>query len=248
MRKRITPWVFWPAVSLMFAFCAITTSAKGSPSKGSTTCGYSVTSVVHDTDNFSTPFQLQSDALGAYVTTSGSDEVTSTIFPSCNWGLDTSTSTSRGLTLTFNYPAQSVLPVPPFVGPQVVQGAITTVCSFNTLNNGISFGNMTYVGQTADCGMAIRFDYGGRSYSLIMDPNNQAPGTSWAHVTCTGASSGLCNAWTVSPIPPPLSVDNPWTGQLSAIADLGTSTINKGKTTTTDLGLYYVSFSILVHK
>ena len=102
---------------------------------------------------------------------------------------------------------------------------------------------MTFVGQTIDCGMGIGFNYikSGPQYGFHFNANTYA-GATWAHVTCTGVSSGYCNAWTVTP--DPASVINPYTGQAAALGELVQVT-NKGDV---PMGLYYMSFSILIHK
>jgi hypothetical protein len=207
-------------------------------------CNYSVTSVLFDTDSNSMRFQYQSDGLGAYTTGTGRDSVGSDIQKSCSWTLDTTVSTSRGIVVTLADPYTSGSTAP-FAGPQEIHGNFTTQCFDNTANNGLNFGTMTFTGQTLACPMHLVFTYNGVLYSLALAPPKW-PGTSFMQVTCTGATGGECNAWTVQP-DPSTSVVNPSTNQLSGIAELFLPSCN-GCGTGTSLGEYLVAFSFLIHK
>ena len=228
---------------------ALPSNAKGS----SSSCGYNVTSIVADTDANGKPFQFQSDGLGAYVTytKSKTDSVSSVIQAnSCDWVLAMSTAASRGVGYTFALTNQASNPLapPPFIGPQIVTNYLISKCHLNTANNGVTFGTMTFAGQTAQCGISTLFSYGGSQYSLKMEPVNFA-GTDWAQVTCTGVtttSPATCNAWTVTPQPG--LVINPSTGQVSSIGELVKVTTAKGQQVYTSMGLYYVAFYITIHE
>jgi hypothetical protein len=231
-------------------------SAQGLSSPGtgaSTSCAgnngtsFNVTSIVADADSGGLPFQVQSDGHGPYVSYNNSktDQVTSEIQAnSCDWVLATGNSLSRTVALTFAYPASSS-PAPPFVGPQMVQPYIISKCGKNSANSGQSYGTMTFAGQTLQCGFSAAFNYNGNEYALRMNPNNYA-GTNWVEVTCTGAASNQCNAWTVMPIPN--TVTNPSTGQSAAFGELVQITTARGKTTETSLGLYFVALSVTIHE
>jgi hypothetical protein len=93
--------------------------------------------------------------------------------------------------------------------------------------------------------MHLVFTYNGVLYNLALAPPTW-PGTSYMQVTCTGATGGQCNQWTVQP-DPATSVVNPATNQLSGIAELFLPSCN-GCGTGTALGEYLVSFSFLIHK
>ncbi len=208
-------------------------------------CSYNVTSIIYDSDSNSVPYQYQSDGLGAYTTYSKShDSVTSIIQKSCSWDLDTTGSTTRGMLLTLAYPDSSGA-APPFVGPQEVHGVFHTECSNNPANNNLNFGTMTSVGQTLACPMHFVFAYNGVTYNLALAPPTW-PGTSYMQVTCTGASGGTCDQWTVQP-DPNTSFVNSATNQLSGIAELFLPS-SVGSGTGTPLGEFYVSFSFLIHK
>ncbi len=105
---------------------------------------------------------------------------------------------------------------------------------------------MTFAGQTLECGLRVgEIPYNGNTYALVFNPNNYA-GTTLLQVTCTGAVSSQCNAWTTTPIPN--MVIDPSTGQTSAIGELVQVSTVRGQTVNTPLGLYYVAFSVTIHK
>lgn len=213
------------------------------PSNG---CVVNVTSILYNSDSNNQPFQYQSDGLGSYTTTrSGNDVVNSDIQTSCSWELDTTGSKSRGIVVTLAYPSLGVSTAPPFTGPTDVHAVFHTQCFDNPANNNVNFGTMTFVGQTITCPMHLVFTYNGVSYNLGLAPPTW-PGTSYMLVTCTGASGGQCNQWTVQP-DPATSVVNPQTNQLSGIAELFLPSC-VGCGTGTGLGEYLISFSFLIHK
>lgn len=218
------------------------TSASCSGNSG---LSFNVTSIVADRDANNLPFQLQSDTLGPYTSymNNKNDQVVSEIqASSCDWLLDLSHSQSRTVALTFSTTDQaSGSASPPFTGTQQVSARIISICAQNSLNNGVSFGTMTYAGQTLQCGVDAAFAYNGNQYHLQMMPNHDA-GTDWVQVTCTGAISNVCNAWTVTPIPN--MVTNASTGQSSSVGELLQFTL---KGTQTSLGLYYVAFYVTAH-
>ena len=112
-------------------------------------------------------------------------------------------------------------------------------------DNNLNFGTMTFTGQILACPMHLVFTYNGVLYNLGLAPPTW-PGTSYMQVTCTGATGGQCNQWTVQP-DPNTSIVNPQTNQLSGIAELFLPSCN-GCGTGTALGKYLVSFSFLIHK
>jgi len=220
-------------------------AVQSSNSSTTASCSNNVTSVLYDSDSNSVPYQYRSDGLGPYTTISkGNNSVSSIIQKSCSWDLDTTGSTTRGIDLTLAYPVSSG-PPPPFVGPQEIHGVFHTECSANSANNNVNFGTMSFVGQILACPMHFVFAYNGVTYNLALAPPTW-PGTSYMQVTCTGASGGECNQWTVQP-DPNTSVVNPATNQLSGIAELFLPS-SSGSGTGTPLGEFYVSFSFLIHK
>jgi len=216
-----------------------------SNSAGPNCTTYNVTSILYDTDSNSAPLQYQSDGLGPYATSNRKgDAVSSIIQLSCSWALDTTNSKSRGFVVTLAYPFSSN-PPPPFVGPQEIQGAFHSTCQGDPASNGLNFGTMTFAGQTMVCPLHLPFVYNGVTYNLSFSPQNW-PGTSYMQVTCSGATGGQCNSWTVAP-DPATSVLNTATNQVSGIAELFIPS-SSGSGTGTPLGLYLVSFSFLIHK
>lgn len=208
-----------------------------------TACGYNVTNTIANADGNNTAFQFQSDGKGSYVTetVSRTDGVLSVIqASSCDWLLDLSSSTSRTVALTLAYPASTIStnPPPPFTGSQNVAARIISICGENTLNNGITFGKMTFVGQMVQCGFHIAFDYNGATYGLHMNPANLA-GTTWVQATCNGVASGQCNSWSIIPVPG--TVLNNSTNQNTAVGELFLVAKSGQRTS---IGLYEVAFSI----
>ena len=257
------------ALAVVVLGTASPAQAKGKPPAGGgsgscvdSTADIKVTSIIVDTDDLGQPFQVQSDGGGAYVSyKSGSDQLESVVQGDawCDWELNVSASVSRGISATLAYPTSEAWPAPPFVGPQVVGAArIISKCWQNDVNKypgekkGISMGNMTDVGQTILCPFLLQMDLGdGSTHSLQMYPIG-SPLSDWIEITCTGAESGLCNAWTVKP---QAKVDsstgelqvNP-AGQVAAVGELIKWTSSRGKSIRESLGYYYVSFSVTVHK
>ena len=221
-------------------------SVNSNGSTGGPTCNtFNVTSVLYDTDSNHAPFQYQSDGLGPYTSNSKrGDSISSIIQSSCSWALDTTNSKTRGIVVTLAYPFANN-PAPPFVGPLEIKGAFHTTCQDDPASNGLNFGTMTYANQMMVCPLHLPFVYNGASYNLSFSPLKW-PGTSYVQVTCSGATSGQCNSWTV--VPDPLtSVLNTATNQVSAIGELFIPD-STGSGTGTPLGLYLVSFNFYIHK
>lgn len=239
--------------AILLACSVVPPGAKGSGKPSNPCPGVNATTIIADSDINGNPFQLQSDGLGAYVTYNNSktDQLTSVIQGgSCDWLLSATSGASRTVAFTFDATNQASGPPapPPFTGTQKVSPYIISKCHLNTANNGITYGTMTFAGQTLQCGISAAFSYGGSDYAVKMEPDN-FPGTYWAQVTCTGvtpASPAQCNAWTVTPQPG--LVTNPSTGQVSSIGELVRITTSKGQTVYTSLGLYYVAFYITIHE
>ena len=234
---------------LGFVLCTSLTVAaqKEDQSKvGSTKgCSAEVTSILYNNDTNNVPFQIQSDGLGAYTTySSRKDSVSSSIQTDCSWTLDTTGSVSRGVALTLAYPYSNGSPAP-FVGPQILKAVVNSHCNRNAANNGIDLGTMNSVGQKLICPVNVGFYFGKVWYNIGINPYNW-PGTTQALVTCDGVSGGACNQWTVVP-DPATAVLNSTTNQMSAVGELDLPTC-VGCTDGTPMGLYYVSFSFLIHK
>jgi hypothetical protein len=253
--------------AMVILAAALPAAARGS-SGGSGGCSgkggasFNVTSNLLGTDTnppgtLPSPFQLLSDGKGAYTTykNSRTDSVTSEIQGNtCDWVLDLSSSQSRTLQLSLGFPlstGESLPPGWPTDGSLVsIPALYMTNCARNTANGTTSVGNMTYVGQTLQCGLHVTFNASNSvQYSLRMNAST-FPGATWGQVTCQGVGSdGFCNSWTITP-----GVDangfaatNPSTGQPSAIGELVLPSCN-GCVSGTSLGLYYVNFSTAITK
>lgn len=166
----------------------------------------------------------------------------------CDWVLDLSNSKLRTVKLSLAYPASNGSALPagwPTDGSLVsIPALVRTNCGANSLNGTQGFGNMTYSGQTLECGFHFSFYSQGIQYMLRMNASAY-PGATWGQVTCTGAASNQCNAWTVTPIPN--FATNPSTGQNSGIGELVLPPCD-GCGGGTPLGLYFVSFSATITK
>ena len=253
MRKSVSIRLVLALASMTVLGAALPAGAKGSSTGCSGAGGksFDVTSILSNTGSNSLPFQLQGDEKGAYTNAknSGTGSVTSDIqATTCDWVLDLSNSKSRTVLLSLAYPGSNVAALPagwPTDGsPVSIPALVMTNCAKNSLNDGIGFGDMTYAGQTLECGMHVTFYSNGTQYSVRMNPSVWA-GATWAQVTCTGAASNQCNAWTVTPIPH--AATNPSTGQNSALGELVLPTCN-GCDGGTPLGLYYLGFWATVTK
>src|SRR5579864_7845440 len=150
----------WLAVLLLIVCLGMSVPSMA---KGSSGCGYNVTSVLYDSDNQvpAQPFQYQSDGLGPYTTfrASGNNSVSSIIQSSCSWALDTTGSTTRGIRVTLAYPYSGVTTPPPFTIATDIHGVFHTQCFDNPANGSLNFGTMTFVGQTIACPMHLVFTY-----------------------------------------------------------------------------------------
>jgi hypothetical protein len=209
------------------------------PSSGCNATTYNVHSMIADKDSTGNPFQIQSDGAGAYPNSSSDTTVSYVGGFTCQWYLDT-TNSSRTIGLTFAYPASNGAN-PPFQQSQV-HAKVFSRCP-NSSGSDIDWTTMA-LNVANECGSTITFGYNGNSYNLSMNPNNAA-GSTWIQVTCTGVNSSKnqCNMWSVTP--PPISnggVTDPYTGQLSAIGEL----IQSLRHGSQSLGFYYLAFSYTI--
>jgi hypothetical protein len=230
------------------------TSSTACSGQGGSGSSFNVTSDFLGTINDTPPFQLLSDGLGVYTTykTSRTDSATSEIQQnSCDWLVDLTTSKSRTVQFSLDYPLSTgeQLPSGWQGGLANIPALVMTNCSRNTVNAGTSVGNMSFAGQTLQCGLHVTFYSNKIQYSLRMNPSTWA-GATWGQVTCQGVGSdGMCSSWTVTP---GLDADgqpetNSYTNQPSAIGELVQPSCN-GCAGGTPLGLYYVDFSIAITK
>jgi hypothetical protein len=229
-------------------------TTTGCSSTGGSGRSFNVTSNIFNSST-STPFQLQNDGNSQYATykNSRTDSVTSEIQQnSCDWVLDLSNSQSRSVQLSLGFPVSSGVELPagwPADGSLVnIPALVMTNCGRNSANGSTSVGNMTFAGQTLQCGLHVTFYSGGIQYSLRMNASTW-PGATWGQVTCTNAASNLCNVWTVTPGVDAngSAVTDPYTQQSSGIGELVQPSCD-GCAGGTPVGLYYVSFSATITK
>lgn len=196
-----------------------------------------VTSTLTDANDatLSTNHRIQSDGAGSYASFSTSADKVQSIIQGAlgDWVLDTSASTSRSVLIDFRDPvAGSSTSSAPF-NWQLVHARLISKCSQSQLGGYLS---MT-AGSTVNCPLHAAFTYNGVSYRLTMNPLNDGA-TSYVLVTCNAANaSGQCSSWTIAPI---TQADS----SVRSIAVLLRDTTVRGKTTTTNLGHFYMTFEI----
>jgi hypothetical protein len=137
----------------------------------------------------------------------------------------------------FRDPVPNSNPNPPFL-VALAQGMVETK-SYLLHGNGKVAG-MTGLNSTLITPLIARFDLNGVIHRVLMNPASY-PQTNYALVTCTSVVSDTnsqCNGWRIEP-----SVTQP-DGQKKNIAKLVRATTSKGKTIETNLGDFYMSFSI----
>jgi hypothetical protein len=179
-----------------------------------------------------TNYRIQSDGNGSYF--NGVASVESIIQGALgDWVLDASASTSRSVLVDFRDPAPgSSTSNAPFEW-QLIKARFISKCSLLQSGGYLSMA----AGSTMNCPLHAAFTFGGASYRLTMNPANDGA-TSYAQVTCNAVNaSGKCNNWTVTPV---TQADS----SVRSIAVLLRDTTVKGKTTTTNLGYFYMTFQI----
>lgn len=247
MKKGISLRTVVALISILLLGLAVPGVARplGKPTPPCGT-GVNVTSNLLGTVNDTPPFQLLSDGTGTYTTyiISHKDSVASNIQGNtCDWSLDLSNSKSRTMQLSLAYPASTGAQLP---SGWPTNGSLVSIPALARTNCGTgnpAFGLMTFAGETIQCPMHLRFYSGGIQYMFKMNPPLYA-GTTWPQITCTGAASNQCNAWTINP---PANVSNPFTGQNTGIGVLVIPPCD-GCDGGTPIGLYYWDFSITVTK
>lgn len=228
------------AVALAMAVIAApVTFAKQGPA-----VDFPVTTIVNDFDSGIAPaLQIQSDQGGAY---KNAKNLQSMMYGAGSWELDAYNvrNATRGVYIAFTKPIAGTGPnggAPVAPASAVYLAHVTTECfHYNT--------NPTTMapGTSISCPLAVRFDAGGKSYAIHMNPQNATwAGTNPATITCIFPSSGTgaCTQWKITPS---ANVTNPdgsitWRniGQLDVVGS------SKGQTTYTKQGQFYFSFLIL---
>jgi hypothetical protein len=215
-----------------------------------TTSDIPVSSYLADFDATSTPYYVQSDALGAY--RNGVNGATSILVANGynhivdgDWRLDLSSSTVRTIRVSLAQ-ANAVLPGdpgytapanPPYWGTHFEAVRMENKCSLDnhdmlTMKAGDKF----------TCDLSIRFPPVTSStfYRLEMDPTLlNEPETQQAQVSCNAADSGGCNDWFIDPIPVVNPDGSTSPGRTRARLDLVDT---RGAGTLTDEGDFYLTF------
>ena len=204
-----------------------------------------VTTLVSDYDTGIAPaLQIQSDKAGTYV---NSRTLQSMIYKAGSWEIDSYNvrNATRQVYVAFTQPIAGTgpgggAPIAPATGNYLAH--VTTEC-FNYNTNPLSL----TAGQSISCPMAVRFDAGGKTYAVHMNPQNPNwAGTNPVTIACIFPTSGsnLCSQWRITPstsvVNPDGSVTYRSVGQLDIV---GTK---KGATTFTKQGQFYFSFVILM--
>lgn len=220
----------------LFGLVGVANAQKAKKSSGGGGSGNGqatpVTSTLSDSTN-SASYQLESDGNGPYLNySSGKDSVSSIIQASSyDWVLDTKNSTSRSVSIAL-VPDSSNNPNSPFSGPITLPTRFIVKCHLVVSNSFLGI----VPGGSVDCLMSTTFIYGGNNYQLLMN-SATVSGTNDVHVTCTGGdSSGVCNAWKITPQP----------GAGYNVGRLALQQTVKGKTTFVSIGYYDVNFSFMV--
>jgi hypothetical protein len=209
---------------------ALSTSAQGKKSPKDTP----VSSILHDSGDvtLSTNNRLQSDGFGIYV--HGVGGVQTQIQGIGDWYLDTN-GTSRKVLVDLRDAVPDSGANPPF-NWQMVTARLISKCT--DTGNG-TFRTMVGLDSELNCPLAVTWDLSGVTYRLTMNPNNFAE-TNYVRVTCTGVvdpanpTTSACNRWRITPI---TQADS----QVRSIGRLNRIQTVKGKTTTTNLGNFYVT-------
>jgi hypothetical protein len=101
-------------------------------------------------------------------------------------------------------------------------------------------------GATMTCPLHVRFDHGGSSYALQMNPLGGDPDGTYAEtepasITCVDPmrGTGPCVGWRITP-------SGTYGGTSANVAKLLRYTTVKGETTALDQGNFHVSFAITV--
>jgi len=203
-----------------------------------------VTTIVSDYDSGIGPaLQIQSDQGGAY---KNSKTLQSMMYGAGSWEIDAYNvrNGTRGVYVAFSQPIAGTgpgggAPIAPPSGIYVSH--VTTEC-YRYNNNPATMAP----GATISCPMAVRFDTGGKTYTIHMNPQNATwAGTNPVNMTCIfpTSGSGACKQWKITPsgsvVNPDGTVTTRSVGQLDVVGS------SKGQTTYTRQGQFYFSFLIL---
>jgi hypothetical protein len=226
---------------------AVTTSTgkKGIGSEKFAVVAYEApvtTTLADDDQEVATSLQIRSDGSGSYT---DAQNLVSFLQKIGAWVLDSynPSNATRRVYLEFSRPIAGSGPgggAPVAIPSGLYYARVIARCNlYGTAMQSVGLGG------TTTCPLHIRFDYGGSSYALQMNPLESSleasyPQTDPATVTCV-ASSGvpgrLCGAWRITP-------SGTAGGGAANVAKLLKYVTKQGRTTAVDQGDFHFSFSI----
>jgi hypothetical protein len=204
-----------------------------------------VTTIISDYDSGIAPaLQIQSDQLGAY---KNAKNLQSYVYSFGSWEIDAYNvrNATRTVYLGFTQPIAGTGPDggPPVAPPSGFYKAhLTTECYHYGTNP-----TTMAPGSTISCPMNGGFEYGGKAYTIRMNPlDAMSIGTDPVKITCIFPSMGTnpCSQWRITP---GSSVANPdGTVIYRSVGQLDVRVTSRGQTTFIRQGQFYFSFLILV--
>lgn len=222
----------------IFACLLVTTAAQKASSAQKNTDTPVTTTIDGLGVNTSPTLRIQSDQSGAY---KNSSTVQSVIQAIGAWVLDTdfSSSSTRSVLIDFRDPVSGSgpnggAPIAPFAYAQV-KARLIARCN----NYGSNMLNMTGVGSTLTCPLAVSFSYGASSYRINMNYLNFSE-VNPVVITCTGTdSSSKCKQWKIEPSVTQADGEKKNVAKLLKLA-------STRRETDQDYGDFYLSFAVHV--
>lgn len=232
-------------ILLAFLTCLISPTSHHSFAAGKPPSDVAVTASIADSLGV-VPLQIQSDGAGPFKNT---PSVQSIIQGIGDWELDTSFSSSstRNVWLDFGKPVAGSgpnggPPIAPFTSGLVKVRFISKCGLYNVNMFTIPAGN------TVNCPMTSGFDYGGARYRLQMNPIagvDVNPETDFVNITCNASNTASqCINWRIEPSGLKGGCASLDCSVKQNIARLSKMVTEKGKTTETNQGDFYIAFSI----
>ena len=212
MRTRTVMTMLGTGMLAMVAAASLTAAVTSIP----------VTTIISDYDSGIAPaLQIQSDQLGAY---KNGKNLQSYMYTVGSWEVDAYNvrGATRTVYLGFTKPVPDSGPNggPPVAVPSGTYKAHVTTECFHYGTNPTTMAP----GSTISCPMSVRFDSGGQTYTIHMNPQNANwTGTNPVTITCIFPTSGTnpCKQWKITPsasvVNPDGSVTYQSVGQLDLV-------------------------------
>ncbi|HXG93755.1 MAG TPA: hypothetical protein VNN73_15530 [Blastocatellia bacterium] len=223
---------FFATAAIATLFLAPVLGGKASAQKGKSASTRVTTTIQGLGPDAAPTYRIQSDQLGSY--RYGVDSVISEIQATYgDWVLDTASSTVRSVYVDFRDPVPGTNPnqiPPPFLYEQVFARLISKCSLFG--------GDLKTMraGDALICPLSVRFAYAGATYLLRM--NDNFPGTDYVRWSCLAEdSTGKCSQWKMEP-------GAEYGGEKKCVAQLIRMLTVRNKTTTEEIGKYYMSFVV----